>query len=240
MTPQDFARQFDVSRETLEKLVVYQALLGKWQQRINLVGPATLGAFWTRHVADSAQLLGLARRQDRVWLDLGSGGGFPGLVLAMMLEPRGGFVHLVESDERKVAFLRTVIRETGAPAQVHLSRIETLAEARPASGHDIGHDSGHGSGVGTGLGSGIGSEAAAAFIGDVQVITARALAALPKLLPLVAPFFNPSTIALLPKGRGWQEELTQAEQSWTLEAEIIESVTDKDARVVKLTHLSPR
>jgi 16S rRNA (guanine527-N7)-methyltransferase len=153
-----------------------------------------------------------------------------------MLEPRGGFVHLVESDERKVAFLRTVIRETGAPAQVHLSRIETLAGARPASGHDTGH----GSGVGTGLGSGIGSEAAAAFIGDVQVITARALAALPKLLPLVAPFFNPSTIALLPKGRGWQEELTQAEQSWTLEAEIIESVTDKDARVVKLTHLSPR
>lgn len=232
MTPQDFARQFDVSRETLEKLVVYQALLGKWQQRINLVGPATLGAFWTRHVADSAQLLGLARRQDRVWLDLGSGGGFPGLVLAMMLEPRGGLVHLVESDERKVAFLRTVIRETGAPAQVHLSRIETLAEARPASGHDTGHDTGHGSGVG--------SEAAAAFIGDVQVITARALAALPKLLPLVAPFFNPSTIALLPKGRGWQEELTQAEQSWTLEAQIIESVTDKDARVVKLTHLSPR
>ena len=232
MTPQDFARQFDVSRETLEKLVVYQALLGKWQQRINLVGPATLGAFWTRHVADSAQLLGLARRQDRVWLDLGSGGGFPGLVLAMMLEPRGGFVHLVESDERKVAFLRTVIRETGAPAQVHLSRIETLAESRPASGHDTG--------PGSGVGSGLGSGAAAAFIGDVQVITARALAALPKLLPLVAPFFNPSTIALLPKGRGWQEELTQAEQSWTLEAQIIESVTDKDARVVKLTHLSPR
>ncbi|MDC0148696.1 16S rRNA (guanine(527)-N(7))-methyltransferase RsmG [Alphaproteobacteria bacterium] len=210
MSPQDFALKFDVSRETMDRLVVYQALLGKWQQRINLVGPATLAEFWTRHVADSAQLLSLARPQDRVWLDLGSGGGFPGLVLAMMLGPRGGFVHLVESDERKVAFLRTVIRETGAAAQVHLSRIEALSEAEPD------------------------------FMADVQVITARALAALPKLLPLVAPFFNSSTIALLPKGRGWQEELTQAQQSWTLETQVLESVTDKDARVLKLTHLSRR
>jgi len=194
MSPQDFSAQFNVSRETMQQLVAYQALLGKWQQKINLVGPATLEQFWTRHVADSAQLLGLAKADQLVWLDLGSGGGFPGLVLAMMLQPRGGYVHLVESDERKVAFLRTVIRETGAPAEVHLSRIEALAADQPE-----------------------------ALVG-VQVITARALAALPKLLPWVAPFFTSSTIALLHKGRGWQEELTEAEQSWKLQAEIIQSV----------------
>ena len=207
MSPQDFSAQFNVSRETMQQLVAYQALLGKWQQKINLVGPATLEQFWTRHVADSAQLLGLAKADQLVWLDLGSGGGFPGLVLAMMLQPRGGYVHLVESDERKVAFLRTVIRETGAPAEVHLSRIETLAMDQPE-----------------------------ALVG-VQVITARALAALPKLLPWVAPFFTSSTIALLHKGRGWQEELTEAEQSWKLQAEIIQSVTDEAARIIKVSQL---
>ena len=207
MSPQDFSAQFNVSRETMQQLVAYQALLGKWQQKINLVGPATLEEFWTRHVADSAQLLGLAKADQLAWLDLGSGGGFPGLVLAMMLQPRGGYVHLVESDERKAAFLRTVIRETGAPAEVHLSRIEALAVDQPE-----------------------------ALVG-VQVITARALAALPKLLPWVAPFFTSSTIALLHKGRGWQEELTEAEQSWKLQAEIIQSVTDEAARIFKVSQL---
>ena len=208
MSPQDFSAQFNVSRETMQQLVAYQALLGKWQQKINLVGPATLEQFWTRHVADSAQLLGLAKADQLVWLDLGSGGGFPGLVLAMMLQPRGGYVHLVESDERKVAFLRTVIRETGAPAEVHLSRIEALAADQPE-----------------------------ALVG-VQVITARALADLPKLLPWVAPFFTSSTIALLHKGRGWQEELTEAEQSWKLQAEILQSVTDEAARIIKVSQLA--
>ena len=77
MDPENFATQFNVSRETLTRLLAYQALLGRWQQRINLVGPATLDDFWARHAADSAQILALAGTR-RVWLDLGSGGGFPG------------------------------------------------------------------------------------------------------------------------------------------------------------------
>ena len=103
MEPETFAAQFDVSRETLTRLLAYQALLGRWQQRINLVGPATLDDFWARHAADSAQLLALACDQ-RIWLDLGSGGGFPGLIVAIMLTESGGHVHLVESDGRKAAF----------------------------------------------------------------------------------------------------------------------------------------
>ncbi|MEC7512153.1 MAG: RsmG family class I SAM-dependent methyltransferase, partial [Pseudomonadota bacterium] len=102
MDPEAFAAQFDVSRETLTSLLAYQALLGRWQQRINLVGPATLDDFWARHAADSAQLLALAGDR-RIWLDLGSGGGFPGLVVAIMLAESGGHVHLVESDGRKAA-----------------------------------------------------------------------------------------------------------------------------------------
>jgi 16S rRNA (guanine527-N7)-methyltransferase len=210
MTPESFAEKFNVSRETLGQMMIFQALLGKWQQRINLVGPATLDDFWSRHAADSAQIVALAPKNATTWLDLGSGGGFPGLVLAMMLAPRGGMVHLVESDERKVAFLRTVIRETGAPAQVHLSRIEALAAAQPD------------------------------FIGDIQVITARALAALPKLLPWIEPFTNSSTIALLHKGGAWEEELTQAQQSWTLSVDVVESVTEPAARILKITQLMRR
>ena len=78
MGPQQFEQRFNVSRETITRLLSYQALLGKWQQKINLVGPATLAQFWERHVLDSAQLLTLAGAQRRVWLDLGSGGGFRG------------------------------------------------------------------------------------------------------------------------------------------------------------------
>ena len=104
MGPQQFEQRFNVSRETITRLLSYQALLGKWQQKINLVGPATLAQFWERHVLDSAQLLALAGAQRRIWLDLGSGGGFPGLVLAIMLadntenaSPDAPHVHLVES-----------------------------------------------------------------------------------------------------------------------------------------------
>ena len=209
MDPEAFAAQFDVSRETLTSLLAYQALLGRWQQRINLVGPATLDDFWARHAADSAQLLALAGDQ-RIWLDLGSGGGFPGLIVAIMLTESGGHVHLVESDGRKAAFLRTVIREVGVPASVHNRRAEELAMAGEA------------------------------FLADVQVISARALAPLPDLLELVAPFFNSSTIALLHKGAGWQDELTRAEQCWNIDVEALPSRTHDAARVLCLRHLSRR
>ena len=98
--PEDFARAFDVSRETIDKLGIYVSLLSQWQKRINLVAHATLTGVWHRHVADSAQLVALAPNAG-TWVDLGSGGGFPGLVVAIMLHEAGTRVTLVESDRRK-------------------------------------------------------------------------------------------------------------------------------------------
>jgi 16S rRNA (guanine527-N7)-methyltransferase len=115
-----------VSRETKDRLRVYVALLEKWQKSQNLVAPGTLNAIWTRHVADSAQAFA-ALPNARRWVDLGSGAGFPGLVTAILLGgAEGGIVHLVESNSGKAAFLRTVARETGAPAQIHAIRIDAF------------------------------------------------------------------------------------------------------------------
>jgi len=118
-----FAAVTGVSRETLDRLARYESLLRKWQPKINLVGPATLAEAWKRHFLDSAQLRSLAADDARVLVDLGSGGGFPGLVLAILGVPE---VHLVESDARKCAFLREVARETGAVVTVHNRRIEAI------------------------------------------------------------------------------------------------------------------
>jgi len=110
----------------LSALDIYVDLLRRWQDVKNLVGPRTLDHVWTRHIADSAQLLPLAPTA-RKWIDIGSGAGFPGLVLAILLREReDGEVHLVESNSRKCAFLRAVSRETGARAQVHAGRIEDI------------------------------------------------------------------------------------------------------------------
>ncbi|MBB4016909.1 16S rRNA (guanine527-N7)-methyltransferase [Chelatococcus caeni] len=110
----------------LSALDIYVDLLRRWQDVKNLVGPRTLDHVWTRHIADSAQLLPLAPTA-RKWIDIGSGAGFPGLVLAILLRNReDGEVHLVESNSRKCAFLRAVSRETGARAQVHAGRIEDV------------------------------------------------------------------------------------------------------------------
>lgn len=116
---------FDVSRETSAKLDTLVAELKRWQTIKNLVGPATLSDVWLRHIADSLQLLDYAP-EARIWLDLGSGAGFPGLVVAIAGAERGLTVHLVESNSRKCAFLRHVIRITAAPAVVHEARLETM------------------------------------------------------------------------------------------------------------------
>ena len=115
-----------VSRETAERLATLVDELRRWQSVKNLVGRGTLDRIWTRHIADSAQLLEQAPGA-RTWLDLGSGAGFPGLVLAILLrdEP-GAEVHLVESNGRKCAFLRHATRLTGAAAVVHEARLETV------------------------------------------------------------------------------------------------------------------
>ncbi|WP_431320878.1 16S rRNA (guanine(527)-N(7))-methyltransferase RsmG [Rhizobium sp. YTU87027] len=113
-----------VSRETQERLEHFEALFQKWARSINLSAPSTLDDAWNRHIADSAQIFQLQSTPLR-WIDLGSGGGFPGIVTAIMLaELGGGWVHLVESNHKKAAFLRTALRETGGRGSVHPVRIE--------------------------------------------------------------------------------------------------------------------
>lgn len=118
----------DVSRETLERLEEYAALLTSWNARINLVSKPTIADLWTRHILDSAQLFDLAPGTARTWADLGSGGGFPGLVIAILAAERRPDlrVTLVESDRRKAVFLRTVAQKTGVDATVVTERIEAL------------------------------------------------------------------------------------------------------------------
>jgi 16S rRNA (guanine527-N7)-methyltransferase len=109
-----------------ERLTIYQTLLLRWQGLLNLVSANTLPDLWTRHIADSAQLRDLAPQALR-WADLGSGGGFPGMVIAILLTGTpGAQVHLIERDKRKAAFLQTVSRETGAPAIVHALPIQDV------------------------------------------------------------------------------------------------------------------
>ena len=119
----------DVSRETLDRLHTYVALLEQWNPRINLVAKATLRDVWSRHVADSAQLWNRLPPSARLWADFGSGAGFPGLVVAILAAEAVPDLRvvLVESDQRKAAFLSTVMRRTGIRAEVRAERIEALA-----------------------------------------------------------------------------------------------------------------
>lgn len=194
-----------VSRETIKRLVLYETLLRKWQKSINLVSSATLSGLWRRHMLDSAQLVGLAPEKARIWADLGSGGGFPGLVVAIMLKERPGFVmHLIESDQRKCVFLREVARETGAPVEVHARRIEAFAAE-----------------------SGL----------KPDVVSARALAPLDRLLDWAGPLFGPETLGLFLKGRGAEGELTEARKGRIFEAEISPSRSDPSGSVLMVRGL---
>ncbi|RED51354.1 16S rRNA (guanine(527)-N(7))-methyltransferase RsmG [Aestuariispira insulae] len=123
MTADAFQALTDVSCETLEKLKTYAALLEKWQKKINLVGPKTIPDLWERHMLDSAQVFEHIPDTVERLVDIGSGAGFPGLVLAILGVPD---VHLIESDGRKCAFLREVARATDTPVTIHNKRIETV------------------------------------------------------------------------------------------------------------------
>jgi 16S rRNA (guanine527-N7)-methyltransferase len=122
-------RLVPVSRETGDRLAAYVDLLARWRKTTNLIAESTFASVWTRHIADSAQLLALAP-QARRWIDMGSGAGFPGLVIAIQLaDVAGAAVHLIESDQRKCAFLREAVRITGAAASVHSQRVEAVEHA---------------------------------------------------------------------------------------------------------------
>jgi 16S rRNA (guanine527-N7)-methyltransferase len=118
----------DVPRETQEKLDCYVQLLIKWQARINLISSKTLPEIWHRHILDSAQLVSYLPKTPSVILDMGSGAGLPGVILAILT---GHQLHLVESDSRKIAFMRTALHETGTSAILHEQRMETVPALRP-------------------------------------------------------------------------------------------------------------
>jgi len=119
--------ELEVSRETIERLGVYVDLLLRWQSALNLVAPSTLPSLWTRHILDSAQIGSLLAHHTSI-ADIGSGGGFPGLVLAILAtqEASQARFQLIESDQRKASFLREAARVTGAPARVHGRRAEEV------------------------------------------------------------------------------------------------------------------
>ena len=124
-----FLAETGVSRETMARLDAYAGLLEKWTPAINLVSKASLRDLWTRHFLDSAQILGLAKTRIGRWVDLGAGGGFPGMVCAIMAAECAPDLRFtfVESDSRKATFLRTVSRETNVPVEIIDERIENIA-----------------------------------------------------------------------------------------------------------------
>jgi 16S rRNA (guanine527-N7)-methyltransferase len=187
------------SREIAPRLDRYVAVLLQWQATTNLIAPSTIPDLWSRHIADSLQLLRLAPDATR-WVDLGSGGGFPGLVIACALTGKSGaIVHLVESNLKKAAFLREAVRLTGASAKVHAMRIEDFVDG---------------------------------FDESVEIVTARALASLDNLLDKAYPLLKKGAQALFLKGQDVEAELTAASKYWTIDAELIPSITDAGGRIV--------
>jgi len=182
----------------------YAKLLAKWQSVQNLVSRETLNQVWTRHFADSLQILPLTRSEDRLFLDLGSGGGFPALPLAIATKDSGRHFVLVEPTARKVSFLRTVARELSLNVTV-IGRRSDQVDSRE-----------------TGL---------------PDVITSRALAAMPQLCAWMAPFFGPGTRALLHKGREHVEELAESDAHWHYDVLISQSDTDPGGVIVEMTNL---
>lgn len=189
-----------VSRETLERLELLMALLGKWNPAINLVSKTTLPDAWDRHILDSAQIYGLAPSAIAHWADLGSGGGFPGLVIAALaaeLDPHRK-VTLVEVDQRKSTFLREASRQMDVAVAVITERIEKVAPL------------------------------------DADVLSARALAALPDLCGFCQRHLKPGGLALFPKGASYRYELDAARQTWRYDVTVHPSDTDSSAVVLEM------
>lgn len=199
-----FIQATDLVPDALEAFDAYANLLTRWQARINLIAPNTLEALWHRHFLDSAQLFVHLPASAETLTDIGSGGGFPGLVLAIMAAHYGGpTVTLIESDARKAAFLREASRICSAGAKIINARVEAVEEP------------------------------------EVDVVTARACAPLPRLLPWVFGRLRAGGTAFLLKGANWRDELTAAEKEWTMTSLEIPSRTDTSGVILKLEGLYP-
>lgn len=192
-----------VSRETFERLVAFEQLFLKWNRSINLAAPSTLDDVWGRHILDSAQLARIAPEAKR-WADLGSGGGFPGLVLAFLLVERdGASIDLVESNRKKASFLQAVIGQFGLPARVVARRIDDSY----------------------------------ALVSTPEIVTARALAALPALLDLSAPWLTKGSRALFHKGRDYRAEVEESTHRWAFDLVEHPSMTDAHGVILEVTDL---
>ncbi|HWL70949.1 MAG TPA: 16S rRNA (guanine(527)-N(7))-methyltransferase RsmG [Geminicoccus sp.] len=197
MSPEECAALLHVSRETLERLRRWVELLELWQRRINLVAASTLADPWRRHVLDGGQLRLLAP-DARTWADLGTGPGVPGMILAIMGVPE---MHLVESDQRKVAFLRESARITETEVTIHAVRIEQ------------------------------------ATLPKLDVVTARALAPLDRLLGLAAPHMTEGTVALFAKGQTLPSELTDAARHWHMRQDVLPSLSDPRGNILRVSEV---
>ncbi len=196
-----------VSHETFQRLEVYVSLVQKWQKSINLISPTTLPYIWERHIADSLQIAALIDSPTQ-WVDIGSGGGFPGLVVAASCaDVPSCHVHLVESDLRKCVFLREAARHMGLNVSVHTERAEKFFTHCNKT---------------------------------VDVVSARALAPLAKLLELAHPAFQNGAVGIFPKGKDAQQELTEAQKYWNMDVSLIPSITDTDACIVVLADVKPK
>jgi 16S rRNA (guanine527-N7)-methyltransferase len=212
-TPEAFQRAFSVSRETLARFETYERILTQWQKAVNLVAPGTLPHVWHRHFADSAQLAEHVPAGARHLVDLGSGGGFPGLVLAIMLAdasrteraspPR---ITLVESDTRKAAFLREVARQLGVAVEILSKRIENRETQFKLEA--------------------------------VDVVTARAFAPLDRLFTWSAELFGPDTVGLFLKGRDVTAELDDARRVFGFAVDLVPSLTDPEGRIAVVRQLA--
>jgi len=200
---------FDVSRESRARLEAFVDLLLKWQQRINLIGPSTVDDVWQRHIADALQLVPLIKPHVKRILDLGSGAGIPGLVIGIVLMERAPVtVHLVESTGKKAAFLRQAVLLTGATAVVHDCRIEEFATEFRAGPSE-----------------------------SIDLVTARALAPLPKLLQLALPWLEAGATGLFHKGEEIDRELTESAKYWRLTCVRHPSIVDPNGCILEVNDI---
>lgn len=193
--------KMDVSRETSDRLQIFEDLLRKWSGQINLVSRASLDHFSRRHLDDSLQIFDVAPTGARYWVDLGSGGGLPGLVVAILAAERRPemCVTLVESDGRKAAFLMAVAQEIGVKVVVIAERIEETAPL------------------------------------CADVISARALAPLHRLLGYAERHLATSGICLFPKGVSHLDEIMEAQVDWEFDYEAIPSRTQTGAAILRIS-----
>lgn len=191
----------NVSRETTEMLHHYEALLERWTRKINLIAPSTIDDIWTRHIEDCACAVQHVQNPSGHWVDVGSGGGLPGLVSAILYRAYPVKWTLVESDKRKCAFLRTVVRELALNVHIAAERFEEISLVPP------------------------------------DILSARALADLNKLLDMTSAYHHSGCTFLFMKGRAWREELQVAEQRFQFSLEVHPSVTDTDSATLLISNV---